>query len=201
MKPIYLILVALVFTVFSCQDAKKCQEIKCQNNGSCTDGTCACPDGYRGIYCENVDSCSLNLCKNSSTCQDGQCICPDSSNYEGRYCEVEKRQKFVGNYKATEKPSVQEPGRIVAANITLPGSGVAVNMVNVSFVIAGVGGNPTTQPSQLALIKGKNLIKIYPQTVNTDTANGTMNLDSSKTITFETFKKPLKTIQLTLRKE
>src|ERR1044072_8728888 len=29
-----------------------CADLKCQNNGTCTDGFCHCPTGYEGTECE-----------------------------------------------------------------------------------------------------------------------------------------------------
>ncbi len=31
-----------------------CADLKCQNNGTCTDGFCSCPTGYEGTECESL---------------------------------------------------------------------------------------------------------------------------------------------------
>jgi len=41
-------LFALCF--LSCSDA--CEDVICENEGICNDGTCECPDGYEGMTCE-----------------------------------------------------------------------------------------------------------------------------------------------------
>lgn len=33
-----------------------CADLKCQNNGTCTDGFCSCPTGYEGTECEVLSS-------------------------------------------------------------------------------------------------------------------------------------------------
>jgi hypothetical protein len=44
----------LIFSFFSCQN-EPCDEIACQNGGTCIDGSCECPDGYEGSFCEFID--------------------------------------------------------------------------------------------------------------------------------------------------
>jgi hypothetical protein len=34
----------------------QCADLKCQNNGTCTDGLCTCPTGYEGAECEMLSS-------------------------------------------------------------------------------------------------------------------------------------------------
>ncbi len=37
----------------SCSDP--CEDISCNNNGVCDDGTCLCEDGYSGVSCDDVN--------------------------------------------------------------------------------------------------------------------------------------------------
>ena len=47
------IIAALALTVNSCtKDEDPCDEVTCQNGGSCNDGNCTCATGYQGSLCE-----------------------------------------------------------------------------------------------------------------------------------------------------
>jgi len=52
----YFKIFALFFLAFMFnQCGEPCQDISCQNNGTCLDGICNCPDGFEG------DNCEINL--------------------------------------------------------------------------------------------------------------------------------------------
>ena len=42
--------------LLACHPNRKCQEIECQNGGSCWEGICQCPKGFTGQFCEEIDS-------------------------------------------------------------------------------------------------------------------------------------------------
>jgi len=51
-----LLLFAILCTVVSTQSCKEeCEDIVCQNDGICVDGTCECPDGYTGDDCGTLN--------------------------------------------------------------------------------------------------------------------------------------------------
>jgi hypothetical protein len=40
--------------VFTSCNPDACKDVVCQNGGTCTDGTCACPTGFEGSNCETL---------------------------------------------------------------------------------------------------------------------------------------------------
>lgn len=68
--------------------SEKCDDVNCLNGGACNDGTCVCPDGFRGEFCQTVDPCADITCQNGGTCLDGTCDCPDG--FSGEFCETEE---------------------------------------------------------------------------------------------------------------
>ncbi|MEM1338068.1 MAG: hypothetical protein AAF634_15275 [Bacteroidota bacterium] len=64
-----------------------CENNSCQNNGTCVDGVCQCPEGFEGEFCETaVDPCEGVVCENGGNCVNGSCACPDG--FEGVLCET-----------------------------------------------------------------------------------------------------------------
>ncbi len=49
---LYLIVLTTLSILSGCGD--KCNDVDCQNGGTCIDGTCSCPDGYTGSDCQTV---------------------------------------------------------------------------------------------------------------------------------------------------
>ena len=59
------------------------------------------------IFSSCLDPCRKTKCTNGGTCFDGTCECP--LGYEGKNCETEMRDKFIGTFNGTttivgEKP-------------------------------------------------------------------------------------------------
>lgn len=66
-----------------------CQNVTCQNGGTCDDGSCQCPEGFSGVNCEIVpepDPCESIICENGGSCVDGLCECPPG--FTGEFCQT-----------------------------------------------------------------------------------------------------------------
>ena len=51
----FLFLIALAWTGCKDDTPNPCDNVVCQNGGSCVDGNCNCPEGFSGNFCEEVD--------------------------------------------------------------------------------------------------------------------------------------------------
>lgn len=49
-----LLFVTLCFTACKKENPDPCENVQCQNGGSCDDGTCDCPTGFTGTNCETA---------------------------------------------------------------------------------------------------------------------------------------------------
>lgn len=63
-----------------------CKPNPCLNGGTCSNGKCSCPTGFKGDKCQTPDPCTPNPCQNGGTCTDGKCSCPPG--YSGDKCEI-----------------------------------------------------------------------------------------------------------------
>lgn len=64
----------------SCKD--ECDDIACENGGTCVEGSCECPDGFSGELCEIQDLCFGVVCEFDGVCEEGECVCTEmTENY------------------------------------------------------------------------------------------------------------------------
>jgi hypothetical protein len=67
----------LTLGILSCAKPDPCEEIVCQNGGTCVDGTCNCPEGFAGTLCETallpktVEVTAIKVIKVPATKADG----------------------------------------------------------------------------------------------------------------------------------
>ena len=84
------------FGEFCQSPADNCNEVYCNGNGECEDGspTCDCEPGYTGDRCESVDHCEGTTCSGNGRCEDRvdsfACVC--EPNFTGDVCE---KGKFI----------------------------------------------------------------------------------------------------------
>jgi hypothetical protein len=83
----------------------QCENVSCQNNGTCSEGKCSCPDGYSGYQCENYDPCFSSTCMNGGTCQAGTCVCPQGYTSSNCSQQVTPSKITITNVRVTKFPS------------------------------------------------------------------------------------------------
>lgn len=96
-----------------------CNDVICQNNGTCEDGTCICPEGYGGDNCEQLLSCEVlePLCPTNANCTmlNGLPVCQCNIGYEGDSCTQLTIENYIGNggtglfYNATDQCATGTP--------------------------------------------------------------------------------------------
>lgn len=81
-------------------DIDLCENITCENGGTCDEGICDCPDGFSGTNCEIEDLCITNPieCQNGGTANSDctACDCPEGTS--GLNCETVWRDALIGSY-------------------------------------------------------------------------------------------------------
>lgn len=88
MKYYYFIGIFLIFLSISSCKKDLCEGKVCFNGGTCSNGTCICPNGFTGEKCENSpDICQNISCFNGGYCSNGLCVCPQG--YSGANCSQE----------------------------------------------------------------------------------------------------------------
>ena len=87
-----LVIIPLI-SYFSCTFSELCDNIICQNDGTCINGTCHCRNGFSGRNCEIEDLCRNINCQNDGVCDEGICDCPNG------FFGIECDQKCDEGYK------------------------------------------------------------------------------------------------------
>ena len=65
-----------------------CADVRCGVHGTCTNGTCACENGWSGDQCQTApeDPCTNVRCGVHGTCTNGTCACRDG--WSGNRCQT-----------------------------------------------------------------------------------------------------------------
>ncbi len=145
MKPIFItaVLTLLLFSAVTYVSCKKdpCKDLICQNGGTCSAGSCLCPDGYEGSRCETrIDPCRNVTCQNGGVCNNGICECP--AGFEGVECETKSSLKFFGIWSVSEncdgdtyqyqiqiQDNPADPSRVFVSNLGDYGCVIASDLV------------------------------------------------------------------------
>lgn len=155
-------LCAFSITTYTSCNSDKCKNVDCRNGGSCADGKCTCPTGFKGDMCEALaEFCDMNQCLNGGTCTGNACSC--TTGYEGVTCEVESRTKFINGYVCLDvvtgnMVSFQYNTQIIAGDQLTQVK--ITNFSNGQFtqpVVANVVGNSLLAPLQYPDNNGRSI--------------------------------------------
>ena len=89
-----IVLIILALSIYSCISSDLCDNMICQNDGLCINGTCHCDNGFSGRNCEIEDLCRNTICQNDGVCIDGICDCPDG--FIGIDCDIKCDEGYKG---------------------------------------------------------------------------------------------------------
>lgn len=121
-----------------------CKDVTCVNGGECiSGGTCKCPDRWGGLYCDS--------------------LCPQG--YEGNYCNIASRNKFIRAWNATTTANgggSKQHALFITAGAIVPQI-IITNFNDDNFTMIGT-------------ITGPNRFEIYSQNA---TGNFTGNVTGS----------------------
>lgn len=128
---ITLLLAALCFSTVTYMACKKnkCNNIVCQNGGSCNNGVCSCPSEYTGTLCEKGSCVNVN-CLNGGACVSGTCNC--ANGYEGERCEL--TNKYIGTYTAVDSCSSSPKYYSVIISMNPTGTGDIIKITNIGNI-------------------------------------------------------------------
>lgn len=80
--------------LFACKKEDPCENVSCQNGGTCDDGTCICINGFSGQFCQTApDPCAGIICLNGGSCANGVCNCP--TGYTGSDCSQQTTPEYI----------------------------------------------------------------------------------------------------------
>lgn len=114
---LFVVFILSLTTYYACKK-NPCEAVNCLNGGACNDGTCVCPDGYKGAHCEmKIDPCENITCLNGGTCVDGTCECTEG--YFGTTCEKTYASTIIGTYTCTEVCQPPTGGSSFNSTITI----------------------------------------------------------------------------------
>ncbi len=112
----FLLLFMAVFAFTGCKPG--CKDVKCLHDGKCqAGGVCDCPGRWGGLYCDT--------------------LCPIG--FEGTYCNIASRNKFVRTWNATTSSNVtgviEHP--LYVTNGPIPQQIIISNFNNENYTVVG----------------------------------------------------------------
>jgi hypothetical protein len=111
-----LVLILIVTALNGCKPG--CKDVHCLNNGECmSGGSCKCPGRFGGQYCDS--------------------LCPIG--YEGNYCNIESRNKFVRTWNATTSSNATgtREHTLYVTNGPIPQQIIITNFNNEGYTMVG----------------------------------------------------------------
>lgn len=115
-KIIFVVLVSLLCIMSGCKPG--CKDVHCRNGGKCmAGGTCECRGRWGGLYCDS--------------------LCPIG--YEGNYCNIPSRNKFIRTWSATTSSTVTGTTKhlLYVTNGPIVQQIIITNFNNESFTVIG----------------------------------------------------------------
>lgn len=97
----------LTLTLVSCQEKDPCDEINCNSNSTCFEGSCVCKDGWledSSSNCTVQDLCFNVTCGMHGICDasNGNCICDLGYEKDGdALCNIPIRDQFIGIWQGS----------------------------------------------------------------------------------------------------
>ena len=172
----YLIFSFLFVFLVSCQK-DPCENISCQNGGTCVDGDCDCPAGFIGPDCGiELNPCNQKACDDQGTenCvvgTNGEARCECKFGYEGELCKTVWENKFVGTYIASEDCSGNILNYVLEVD---PGP----DPQQITFINFNNQANDTVTAKVVANLVNANVFEIYVQYMPFGRVSGAGSIDS-----------------------
>ncbi|MBL7767036.1 MAG: calcium-binding EGF-like domain-containing protein [Chitinophagaceae bacterium] len=139
-------------TVFTSCDPDPCQDVICNNGGTCTDGTCTCKAGYEGTDCSTLSRTKfIGTYTGNETCTVGtdsysiQCT-TNSDDTKFNIINLYNNSPQLTAIASADGNSFTIPSQTVGAGVTASGSGaITSNSITITYTISdGVSTNTCT---------------------------------------------------------
>jgi hypothetical protein len=176
MKKSIVFLVILTLGILSCAKPDPCEEIVCQNGGTCSDGTCNCPEGFAGTLCETallpkaVNVSSIKVLKIPAIAADGKAWDEDGSGGDIfpalatlKADNTVDKYLWLSEFRKTNAPTDQP----YTFNTILPELSMTIFDEKLVFLLIDKDDSSTEQMGGITFTL-KNLIKDKPAKITLD---------------------------------
>lgn len=172
----------LTLGILSCTKSDPCEEVVCQNGGTCSDGTCNCPEGFAGTLCETalmpkaVNVSSIKVLKIPATKSDGKAWDEDGSSGDIfpalatlKADNTADKYLWLSEFRKTNAPTNQP----YTFNTILPELSITIFTEKLAFFL--IDKDDTTTESMGGIyFTLKDLIKDKPAKITLDCATCTV---------------------------
>ena len=183
-----------VFLANGCT-VEPCKNVVCENGEAqpdASDCVCLCDRGWGGEDCLIENKCVARRikCDNNGVCDNGLCICVPG--FEGDTCEITIRDRFLGNYFATDvcntmgtlqySMSIHSNSQILSVlfssqlanskfvdsvSATVEGNNLIINTQQVNGNSFSVSGNGSISNGTLTLLYVLTNLNVLPNEIDT----------------------------------